>query len=382
MSQNTSVLSYLTTRFATHPENLATEALNFILQRSEAVREAFHRVVAELGIEVPERLSFSTQAADERGARPDLVASESSGRVRIIIEAKFWAGLTERQPVAYLEGLPRNVPGLLLFVAPAARAETLWAELKRRVVAAKIKKLEVLPSRYSGQVQIAKLAGSRHLGLTSWGCLLEVLHDAARTDGDIHAGEDIRQLKSLCARMDSEAFLPLASEELTSTIGRRIIQFNGLVDDLTSRLVACGLASIKNQKSSATASYYVRYMKLNGYAAELHFNPLQWMRWGRSPIWFGVRGPEWEVSPKVSQTYLEKGVESLLDEGGCPQVPIHLPLGVEREAVLDAAGVSEFLCSRRWETCPRRRSALATNRAPRWASRWSSYAMGLVKRSA
>ena len=45
----------------------------------------------------------------------------------------------------------------------------------------------------------------------------------------------------------------------------------------------------------------------------------------------------WPSGPKVSQTYLEKGVESLLDEGGCPQVPIHLPLGVEREAVLDAA---------------------------------------------
>ncbi len=34
------------------------------------------------------------------------------------------------------------------------------------------------------------------------------------------------------------------------------------------------------------------------------------------------------------------------------------------------------------ETFPRRRSALATNRATPWESRWSSYAMGLVKRSA
>ena len=46
------------------------------------------------------------------------------------------------------------------------------------------------------------------------------------------------------------------------------------------------------------------------------------------------------------------------------------------------SGLSGFLCSRRWETFPRRRSALATNRATRWESRWSSYAMGWVNRSA
>jgi hypothetical protein len=39
----------------------------------------------------------------------------------------------------------------------------------------------------------------------------------------------------------------------------------------------------------------------------------------------------------VIQAYLEFGVESLLDEGGFSQVPIYLPTGVEREAVLDSA---------------------------------------------
>jgi hypothetical protein len=129
-----------------------------------------------------------------------------------------------------------------------------------------------------------RLAGVKYLGVVGWRFILEVLHDAARTDGDIHAAEDIRQLKALCERMDSEAFLPLASEELTSNLGRRIIQFNELVDELAVRLVAHGLADIKNQRAVGTATYYVRYMRLKGYTAELHFNPSQWMKWGRSPI--------------------------------------------------------------------------------------------------
>jgi len=45
-------------------------------------------------------------------------------------------------------------------------------------------------------------------------------------------------------------------------------------------------------------------------------------------------------------------------------------------------GVSEFLCSRRSETFPRRRSALATNRPTRWESRSSYYATVFVNRSA
>ena len=54
----------------------------------------------------------------------------------------------------------------------------------------------------------------------------------------------------------------------------------------------------------------------------------------------------------------------------------HLPVAP------DLVGLSEFLCSRRSETCPRRRSALATNRPTQWSSRSSCYAAGRVNRSA
>jgi hypothetical protein len=40
MPANSSVLAFLGTRFATHPDNLATEALNFVLANSQSARQA------------------------------------------------------------------------------------------------------------------------------------------------------------------------------------------------------------------------------------------------------------------------------------------------------------------------------------------------------
>ncbi|WHZ11029.1 MAG: branched-chain amino acid transport ATP-binding protein LivF [Burkholderiaceae bacterium] len=58
--------------------------------------------------------------------------------------------------------------------------------------------------------------------------------------------------------------------------------------------------------------------------------------------------------------------------------------GVQQENIAIMAalvGVSEFLCARCSETCPRRRASLATNAKPRWASRSPSYAPAFVNRS-
>ena len=74
-----------------------------------------------------------TQVTGEEGERPDLVGYDDEGIERVLIEAKFWAGLTENQPNAYLERSPDNSPSVLLFVAPEARLNTLWPELCRRI---------------------------------------------------------------------------------------------------------------------------------------------------------------------------------------------------------------------------------------------------------
>ena len=83
------------------------------------------------GDRLPETLHFKTQAADEKGTIPEHVGQDGQEIEHAIIEAKFWAGLTPRRPLAYLGRLP-TAGGVLIFLAPARRTDTLWNELIQR----------------------------------------------------------------------------------------------------------------------------------------------------------------------------------------------------------------------------------------------------------
>ena len=100
------LFGHLASRFSTHPENLATEAVAFIVNRSPAMREALRRLFGWTGIELPRLARFRSQAGDDQGNIPDLVGLDTMGAERLFIENKFWAGLTENQPAGYLERLP------------------------------------------------------------------------------------------------------------------------------------------------------------------------------------------------------------------------------------------------------------------------------------
>ena len=58
--------------FSTQQENLATAALAFILNRSEAMRETFRRLDGRTGIEPPQLARLQSQAG---GDQPDATSS-------------------------------------------------------------------------------------------------------------------------------------------------------------------------------------------------------------------------------------------------------------------------------------------------------------------
>ncbi len=94
------VFSYIVQkRFSQEYENIATEALAFILQSGESARAGLMKLLCGIAPGLPS-LNFRTQQTDSN-ARPDMWGFD--GIVpRVFIENKFWAGLTENQPVTYL----------------------------------------------------------------------------------------------------------------------------------------------------------------------------------------------------------------------------------------------------------------------------------------
>jgi hypothetical protein len=323
-----SVLAFLATRFATHPENLATEALNFILANSSNARHALLDICQRLGHVEKGDLVFTAQVTNGNGSRPDLVGRAIDGSSPIVIEAKFWAGLTDNQPKAYLDVLPEN--GLLLFVAPAARADTLWPELLRR--ARDGGPLVPVPQQ---QDTCAERIGTHTLALISWRALLGHLHNAcALANEPITA--DIRQLQALCEKMDTQAFLPLRPEDLTANTGRRVMEFCDLADRVTDSLVALGRVSVKGLRATGGKGWYGRYMRFRGHGALLHFDARTWNKRGQSPLWLALYGRGFKPCIVEPNTLREHHIPYHMSSGHC-MIPIMLLEGAEHEEVIKHA---------------------------------------------
>ena len=125
-----SLLGFISTKLSSSPENIATEALCYILQNSKNARSGLVKYLTPL-IDLKSDVFFRTQVIGEKKEIPDLVGVDFENHEILIIESKFWAGLTSNQPVTYLKRLPQR-SAMLLFIAPDRRLPTLWPELRRR----------------------------------------------------------------------------------------------------------------------------------------------------------------------------------------------------------------------------------------------------------
>ena len=193
MTTGKTLLAHLSPRFTERSEDIAVEALGYILSRSKAARGALDDVLQNGSAEVGPISRVKTQVGEE-GTRPDIACYDNSGAERVLVEAKFWAGLTDNQPVAYLRRLPDDRPSALLVIAPAARFESLWPELQRRIAEDKTITLGE-PIKESGL--FVATAGDRHrLLMTSWTALLDRMASRATDAGDMLAENDIRQLRA------------------------------------------------------------------------------------------------------------------------------------------------------------------------------------------
>ena len=186
--------------FTNQTERVATEALKHILHHSEPARNALERMLLDAGVEVGSLARFLTEASGEEGERVDLVCYDGDDTERVLVEAKFWAGLTDNQPNTYLARLPKDTHSALLFVAPAQRIETLWPELCRR--AEEQHELRVASDTpMSGELRGVSIGDSGHkMLLTSWRAVLERMESQASIAGDRAAVQDIEQLYGLIER--------------------------------------------------------------------------------------------------------------------------------------------------------------------------------------
>lgn len=329
------LFGHLATRFATHPENLATEALGYVLRGSSVAREAISDLLSHAGMAMTGELAYQNQVAGEDEGQPDLVGLDVDGQQRLVMEAKFWAGLTDHQPNTYLGRLPSD-GGVLLFVAPAARETLLWGELIRRCVDAGHS--GALAETSAHMVRRYALADGRYMALVSWRTLLGMIHGRVEAGGDRKSQGDIEQLMGLCEHMDSSAFLPLTSEEITSPLYNRVLQFGDLADDAVSILVDRGMADTKGLNRQPFRGIYGRYFRFHGTGAYLACDLIRWNTLAPTPIWLTFGQSFAPCSPELREALapLAAMVPARLfpADKGALTIPLYLPTGRTRDEVM------------------------------------------------
>ncbi|MFW5795253.1 MAG: hypothetical protein ACOCV1_07185, partial [Bacillota bacterium] len=104
------LLSHLYSRIEGSPEDLATESLLYIINNSVKAKCIFISYIYSLinTIAPEDEVVFKTQQSGINLTRPDMVGINKKHEELIVIESKFWAGLTENQPIAYLKRLEKS----------------------------------------------------------------------------------------------------------------------------------------------------------------------------------------------------------------------------------------------------------------------------------
>lgn len=111
-------------RLSEQNEDVATDALAYILESSDAAKKGMMKLLTGACPDLP-ILRFRTQQT-EGSIRPDMWGFAGSDP-RVYVENKFWAGVTDNQPVSYLNqiGDLRPTDGASRRGSAGPRAHTL-----------------------------------------------------------------------------------------------------------------------------------------------------------------------------------------------------------------------------------------------------------------
>ena len=331
MAEAKSLLSLIARGYAAGREDAATEALCFILSRSDSARAAFSEFLGH-GVASLPVASFSTQLL-VAGAYPDMSCFDTDGRRVAFVESKFWAGLTSKQPVAYWRALPDDQSATLLFLAPASRIahinkDSLWGELVERLRKAGH---SLGPVNQGKSLVTAKSTDGKHrLLLTSWDVLLERLAQRTEKDGD-------RQAHFLVAELQG-----LAVDAIKDDDPAKYANLKQLIDDAVTQLKELGWANTDGlTRGNIEGVRYARFFRLGGAVTGLRIDYKAVKQLG-IPLWLWFWRGSSDSSRKVRfdevrdklGTLAEPGLEWLSQDAFC--IPINLPAAGDREATLSA----------------------------------------------
>ena len=267
MTNEHTLLSFIARRYIGAREDASTDALGFILNRSEAARKGLTDMLRE---QVPNILPIArveNQFVDADGGIPDVVCFDEASQVQAFIEAKCSVPLTHHQPNTYWQRLPPDRPTALVFLAPADRLDHLLGDLTERLQAVGFQMGDQCGA--TNLITVRDTASLRHLVLISWDELLD------RLAGQVRSGEDPQ------AQFEIEQLRGVARREYDETDLRRGRVLQNVIRVALNRATRGGWVNTDNLSTGGYSEFAGRYLRLAGSYAFLGVNYKAWRATGQ-----------------------------------------------------------------------------------------------------
>jgi hypothetical protein len=323
-------------RYSKSYEDIATDALAYILTTYKSSYNEMMKFLRGILPGLPD-IQFQVQVG-EGAIRPDLWGYRGLDTF-LYIENKFWAGLTENQPVSYLYELANHSqPTLLLMILPGAREQMMIGQLIQRLQQADI---QIIPTdkKPKSVVWCVITSIGPTLAITSWSRLLNNIEAAA--EDDLSAQRDLALLRSLCDAANIDRFMPLNSEDITNqNTPTMLIQMGRIIRESVDKGVREGLFSRKGLTEASTFDGFGRYVRMpdeNGVGAWFGVDFNLWKAHG-TPLWLKYTNSNFGRAAEVEPLLREwnQGDHQLAKKrDGEFAISINLATGVEKDELIE-----------------------------------------------
>lgn len=214
-----SLLAHLYSHIRGSQEDVATLSLQYIISQSPELCKGFNNLIGvKLHTDVSSVMKYSCQATGENQERPDMSGKDYSGRELVLCEAKFYAGLTDNQPLTYLKRLKDEDGKGLIFICPQARITSLWSKLQELCAEEDVEEVS----------SECIVVNGVPMAIISWA---EIIFELQRIAAACvpKALSDLNQLDGYCKEMDNVAFIPFTSEELGAITARKQKRYTDII---------------------------------------------------------------------------------------------------------------------------------------------------------
>ncbi len=330
MTDGDALLAHLSGDFSSGSENAATKALAYVLNSSASAMEALDDLVRSGVTDVNPVRKVRTQRVYPDGVRPDLVGfeDEDGKRQRVFVEVKFWADLTDKQPVGYLDKLPeKDGPAVLLFLVPDDRVWKLWPILRERLCNARKRMSDIDAERKCMREE----GTDRYLMIIGWTSLLDCIAARVRDAGEQGIEADVRQLRGL-VQYGSDGIRGQDEED------DRYLRL--IIDSATDQAARGGWLSTKGLRRVRRKGRYGRFVRFleSGVTPWFGINDELYKNVGETRLWLRFSPPP----PKPKRGLLNQAQFGALREhyqrtrgADYSWVPLDLKPDVEFSVVLD-----------------------------------------------